>query len=53
MTGVALRGSGALIPIKEFVKGARITSRSRIVEVFWPCVEGSRALALFGKLKGE
>jgi hypothetical protein len=41
------------IPIKEFVKGARITSRSRIVEGLSLCVEGSRALAWFGELKGE
>jgi hypothetical protein len=41
------------ILFKEFVKGARITSRSRILEGLSLCVEGSRALAWFGELKGE
>jgi hypothetical protein len=41
------------IPIKEVVNGARITSRSWIVKGISLCVEGSRALAWFGELKGE
>jgi hypothetical protein len=53
MVGVALRGFGVWIPIKEFVKGVRITSRTRIVEGISLSMEGSRALTWFVDLKGE
>jgi hypothetical protein len=42
-----------LITIKEFVKDVRITTRSWIVEGLSLCVEGSRAITLFGEFKGE
>jgi hypothetical protein len=39
--------------LREVCKGARITSRSPIVEGLSICVEESRVLAQFGELKGE
>jgi hypothetical protein len=50
---IALLGSGVWIPIKEFVKGVRITSSSRVVEGHSLCVVGSRDLTWFEELTGE
>jgi hypothetical protein len=41
------------IPIKKFVKGLSVSSRSWIMEGLLLYVEGLRVVALFGELTGE